>query len=307
MPQLSDSIVRVVSYFDIFSYPITLEEIRLFLDQPAREEEVMPAIRLLVEKQLIYQLGRFYSLKNDLYLVERRETGNTLAVQRLKRAMKMARVISWYPFVRGVAISGSLSKNFAYKGSDLDFFVIMAANRLWIGRIFLLAMVRVFVTIGLKRMCCLNYYVDEEAVEIEEKNIFTAVEVVTLLPARGKQSFQRFFAANQWTQKYLPNSVCKKTPAEELPAWPLKRFLEWLMDNRVGNSIDNWLMKYFGRRWEKLLLRNKIVEHGVPLGAVMSGKHICKPDSRYFQQRTLNRLQDRIADLKTRHPENVRS
>lgn len=305
MAQISESILKVVAYFDVFSYPVTMQEIRQFLDQPVRDKELEFALLQLLEKQAIWQLGHFYSLRNEPYLMERRLSGNKLAVKQLKRALKIARVVSWYPFVRGVAISGSLSKNFAYKGSDFDFFVITAANRLWIARIFLLITVWVLTKMGLKRFCCLNYYIDEEALEIEEKNIFIAVEIVTLLPAQGKQVFQHFFTANQWTHKYLPNSEYRKTPDTEMPSWWLKRCLEWLMDNRAGDCFDNWMMKFFRRKWDKLILRNIIVEHGVPLGAITSGKHTCKPDSRYFQQRTLNRLQEKMADIRTRYPETV--
>ena len=34
----------------------------------------------------------------------------------------------------------------------------------------------------------MNYYIDEEALQISDKNIYTAVEVVTLVPVCGNGS-----------------------------------------------------------------------------------------------------------------------
>jgi predicted nucleotidyltransferase len=52
-----------------------------------------------------------------------------LAVKHIKKAKAVAKFLSWFPYIRGIAISGSLSKNFADENSDLDFFIITAANR----------------------------------------------------------------------------------------------------------------------------------------------------------------------------------
>lgn len=301
MAQLSESILKVVAYFDMFNYPVTLEEIRHFLEKPVHDIAIKPALQPLLEKQLIYKLGQFYSIQNDPLLVERRINGNQLAVKHLKRAMRISRILAWCPYIRGVGISGSLSKNFAYKGSDFDFFIITAANRLWIARTFQHVFIKGLSRFGLRRLCCLNYYIDERAFEIEEKNIFTATEVATLLPARGRRSFQNFFTTNNWIYEYLPNTVFKKVPATEISAWPPKKVFEWLLDNWLGEWLDNWLMRYFSRRWQALMALGKQAPGGFILGAVIVDKHYCKPIPQHFQQRILNKFQERVADIRARY------
>lgn len=301
MAQFSESILKVVAYFDMFNYPITMEEIRHFLDQPVRDRELESAIKHLLDKQMIWQLGRFYSLRNDPLLEQRRLEGNMLAVKQLKLAMRISRFISWFPYVRGVGISGSLSKNFAYKGSDFDFFIITAADRLWIARCFLHVFVKLFYIAGLGRLCCLNYYIDQQELEIREKNIFTATEGVTLLPAHGKQAFQNFFSANQWLYEYLPNSCFRKTPKKEISSWVVKRGVEWILNNKVGNSIDSWLLKLFTRRWNRFFAKNKITPTGFRLGGLLTDKHFCKPIPNHYQQKILNGLQERVAEVKARY------
>jgi hypothetical protein len=301
MVQLSQSILKVLAYFDMFSYPVTMEEILQFLDQPVRDKELGFAVSQLLDKQAIWQLGRFYSLRNDPQLEQRRLNGNQLAAKQMKLAMRISRMLAWCPYVRGIGISGSLSKNFAYKGSDYDFFIITAPNRLWIARTIQFLLIKSFAGLGLRRYCCLNYYVDEWALEIEEKNVFTATEVATLLPARGKRSFQYFFSANQWINKFIPNASFRKIPEKEISSWLLKSCVEWMLNNRLGDRLDDALMRYFSRRWKALMAKEKITTTGFQLGAVVIEKHLCKPLPHHFQQNILNRFQQKMADVKNRY------
>ncbi|HEY1164656.1 MAG TPA: hypothetical protein VGE90_05795 [Chitinophaga sp.] len=298
MAELRESILKVIAYFDMFSHPVTMEEIHQFLDQPVRNKDLEPALRQLLDKQLIWRLGRFYSLRNDPQLEQRRLNGNMLAVRRLKLARRIARVLAWCPYIRGIGISGSLSKNVAHEGSDYDFFIITAANRLWIARTFQHFFVKTFSWLRLRYFCCLNYYIDEQALEIEERNIFTATEVVTLLPACGKRSFQNFAAANQWAHDFIPNAVFRKVPAREISSWPLKRCLEWVLNNRLGDRLDNALMKYFSKRWGTLMSKGEFTTTGFLLGSMMIKKHLCKPMPQHFQEKILGRFEQKVTDIK---------
>ncbi|WP_298738457.1 hypothetical protein [uncultured Chitinophaga sp.] len=298
MAQLSESILKVIAYFDMFSHPVTMEEIHQFLDQPAREKDLESPLRQLLDKQFIWRLGQFYSLRNDPQLVQRRLKGNMLAVKRLKLAMRISRVLAWCPYIRGVGISGSLSKKVAYEGSDYDFFIITAENRLWIARAFQYFFVKSFSWLGLRYFCCLNYYIDEKALEIEEKNIFTATEVVTLLPARGRRSFQNFSNANKWVSDFIPNASFREPPAREISSWPLKRCLEWMLNSQLGDRLDNAIMKYFSRRWTNLMSKKIVYHTGFVLGSMVVEKHLCKPMPQHFQQNILNRFEQKIADMK---------
>jgi len=302
MVQLRESILKVVAYFDLFNYPITLEEIRHFLDQPVRGDVLPAALEFLLDKQLLWQHDQYYSCKNDPQLVERRKQGNHMAVEQLKKAMRMSRILAWFPYVRGVGISGSLSKNFAYKGSDLDFFIITAANRLWIARSIQHLCFRPLVWLGLRHLCCLNYYIDEEALIIEERNVFTAVEVVTLLPTEGNDIFHKFFSSNEWISKYLPNSQFRPIPENEIAFPLLKRSIEWLFNNSVGERIDNWLQGYFYERWTKLFKRNILSPtKGFISGAYVASKHVSKPLPHQFQQKILTRYQENVNTIKAKY------
>lgn len=298
MAQFKESILKVVAYFDMFNHPLTIEEIHQFLDQPAMVKDLEPVLRQLLDQQLIWRVGNFYALRNDPQLEQQRLNGNMLAVKRLKLAMRISRVLAWCPYIRGVGISGSLSKNVAREESDYDFFIITAANRLWIARTFQHIFVKTFSWLRLRYFCCLNYYIDEQALEIEERNIFTATEAVTLLPARGKRCFQNFSAANEWAHNFVPNAVFRKAPGREISSWPLKKCIEWILNNRLGDRLDNALMKYFSRRWKTLMTRKEFTANGFLLGSMLIKKHLCKPMPQHFQQNVLNRFNEKIAGIK---------
>ena len=84
-----------------------------------------------------------------------------------------------FPFVRGVFISGSLSKRCAAEKEDVDYFIVTSANRLWIARTIMHLYKKLTYLRGRQDRYCMNYFIDEEALEIKEKNIFTAVEMIT--------------------------------------------------------------------------------------------------------------------------------
>ncbi len=198
MADTAQNILKTLGYFDLFQYPLTKEEIYLFHNNTISHAAIDDAKAILLSNNIIFKTDEFYSIQNDKALVQRRCDGNFLAAEQMKIAHRAATILSKFPYVKGVAISGSLSKKFADKNSDIDFFIITAANRLWIARSFMHLYKKFTFLTGRQHWFCMNYYVDEAGLEIEEKNIFTAMEIVTLMPMQG--SFTDFFKQNDWTK-----------------------------------------------------------------------------------------------------------
>ena len=167
-------ILAALSYFDIFDYPITQSEISQFLGNTYAQEDSAEALYQLIAENWIFKLDEFYSLQDNYALVVRRRNGNIRAKEMLKTAEKVAAFLSSFPFVRGIAISGSLSKNFADENSDIDFFIITQKNRLWLARTFMHIFKKFTFLFRKQDWFCMNYYIDEEMLQIKEKNIFTA-------------------------------------------------------------------------------------------------------------------------------------
>jgi predicted nucleotidyltransferase len=64
-------------------------------------------------------------MQDNSLLWERRIKGNRNAEQILNTAYKISRILYQFPYVRGIGISGSLSKNFADKNADIDFLSLL--------------------------------------------------------------------------------------------------------------------------------------------------------------------------------------
>src|SRR4051812_38157593 len=114
----------------MFDYPLKKRELLIFLQQPGDNNEFEKSLEFLQTESVIFKMGELYSLHNVITLTERRYKGNERAERLLRKAASGAKLLSKFPYVTGVGISGSLSKNFADETADVDFFIITAANRL---------------------------------------------------------------------------------------------------------------------------------------------------------------------------------
>jgi hypothetical protein len=297
LPSLKNDIINTLVYFDIFNYPLKREEIFFFVGQRCTENNIDGALQLLAAEGKIFKLGDFYSLQNDPCLAERRLQGNYRAIKQLKIAGRLSRMLSHFPYVRGVGISGSLSKNFADEKSDIDFFIITAPNRLWIARTIMHLFKKFTYPFGKQNWFCMNYYVDRIGLEINEKNIYTATEVATLLPFEGMFVFHDLYAANDWVQGFLPNYF-HKIPLEKAKRKTyLKTFIERIFNTKFGDKLDDWLMNLTASRWQKKTRSQRLNKRGIVMGMDAS-KHCAKPDPRNFQQKVMEIYNSRTGEIK---------
>ncbi len=296
MISIRQNILNIVAYFDIFHYPVTDMEIQSFLNREVHLLQLRESLQLLLGDKSLYKLGEFYALRNDSLLAIRRMKGNIMAIEEMKHAYKAAKILSKFPYIRGLAISGSLSKNFADENTDVDFFIITAAGRLWIARTLLQLFYKLAAVAGKRRWFCLNYYIDEQELEIPEKNIFTAMEIVTLVPMQGGESLQKFFNANKWTGDYFPMHHTKINGTPQIAGGVFSKMVEQLFNRTAGDTIDNWLMKITQRRWQQKVLRHKVNEKGIYIG-MMVDRHFSKPDPKNFQHKILAQYQLKLSHL----------
>jgi predicted nucleotidyltransferase len=290
------NILAALAYFDMFDYPLTYSEIFLFLENKYRQSEFSEALNSLVFNKMIFQFDKYYSLKNDYGLIARRNKGNEKAAELIKKAKEVGRLLIKFPYVRGVGISGSLSKNFADNKSDIDLFIITDKNRLWVARSFMHCFKKLTFLVNKQHHYCMNYYIDEEQLQIVEKNIYTAIEVGTLIPLEGDTVFERFYAANSWTRDLLPNKNLRLASAKPLRKYFLKSLVETLLNNRVGEWLDNMLMKFTDGRWNKKTQMKKLNMRGTVMGMAAS-KHCAKPDPVNFQTKLITRYQHKLVSL----------
>ncbi|MBS1509610.1 MAG: nucleotidyltransferase domain-containing protein [Bacteroidetes bacterium] len=300
MNNTEQSILKTLGYFDLFHYPVTRDEILSFHEDRIAALAIDIALEQLVRRQYVFLLDGFYSLHNDHALVQRRLEGNRLAVQYMHTAAKVSKFLSAFPFIKGIAVSGSLSKNFATADSDIDFFIVTAANRLWIARTLMHLYKKLTFLTGRQHWYCMNYYVDEAQLEIPEQNIFTAMEIITLVPMQGKTGLNNFFNNNVWTKQYFPVHQYNNMHTHEIEPGVFRKWIERVLQGKKGDWLDQCLMRITDKRWKKKSLQHKVNSRGVHLGMVVD-RHCSKPDPKNFQEKIITQYENKVQQLLQQH------
>jgi len=294
--EVDKALIRSILYFDIFNYPITAEEARAFAPFLI-DLDCAQCLDNLVSQGILFKHGDFYSVRNDAGLAARRLEGNRLASQRLKTARKYSRLIASFPFVRAVMLSGSISKNFMEDNSDIDYFIVTEAKRLWIVRTALVVFRRIFLFNSLRNFC-VNYFVDSDNLTIPDRNIFTATELTTLKPMYGQLVIERFCKENTWVSTTLPQQFFDTTTLRD-PAFYLKQIVEVAARVVPMNKLNIWLMNISRNRWKRKYLAKYEDSNFEVAFRCKEGVSKCHP--RFFQKKALDRLEDKIRTFEFQH------
>lgn len=250
---LSRQIIKTLLYFDIFNYPLKSSEVLRFLGMKnITEMEVLTVLNRLIEDKVLFRYNDLYSVQNDRGIVERRIKGNAEAIRYLALAKRKAKIISGFPFVRAVFGSGSLSKDYMDDKSDLDFFVITSPGRLWIARTILAFYKRIFL-FNSHKYFCINYYVDEDHLEIEEKNLFTATELATVIPLYGFSHYLDLHQANSWLKTFFPNFQLRSLhDVPQSKTGVIKKIVESFINTLFPEHLEKYFRNITLRRWKRI-------------------------------------------------------
>jgi hypothetical protein len=254
MTELQRSILSTLAYFDIFDHPLRLEEILRFLPLGG---VTTSAIKAACGAE---PLNAVVAVADDLYFLSHRSERATvdrhIKERRARRmwvaARAMSHVIRRFPFVRGVFVSGELSKGIASRHSDIDFFIVTTENRVWICRSLLALFKKVFL-FNRKTFLCYNLITSEHNLRIDDRNMYTAVEVVTVKPLFNETLFRDFLHANSWASRYLPNAFDAVPDAERLSHRPFvaERVLTTVVSAKKLYGIDQWLFRKWQNVWRE--------------------------------------------------------
>jgi hypothetical protein len=254
MTPLHENIVKTLAYFDVFSYPLSAEQVYSSLQtNSVTPKKIEEELRVLSRRAVINAGESYYFLKHrDSQIVAHRLKGERQARKLLSRAKIMTWIIKQFPFVRCVCLSGELSKNVAGEKSDVDFFIITAPHRLWICRALLTLFKKIFL-LNKRKYFCLNYFLAEDSLTVENQNLFTAIETATLKVMWSAALFEKFIAANPWVNRFLPNwklQLPSQTTVAEQRS-PLQKAAETLLNFLSLDIIDERLMKAMKQVWRK--------------------------------------------------------
>ena len=242
---MNREIIKFLLYFDVFSFPLTKEELYSYAGinrHDSREfSEAEETISSLAEQGIIQHVSGFYCLAKRTEIVQRRIDGSVRAKKRYKTATRYSRIIDLFPFVRGVFLSGSISKGYMSEMDDIDYFIISSPGRLWLSRTLLTIFKKVFL-FNSYRNFCLNFFLSEDQLEIKERHLFFATEIVFLIPMYNGEIYDEFLRRNSWVKNYFPAFRQQNESIRNGNPWP-KQLLEWIMNKTFANRLEKYLFR----------------------------------------------------------------
>lgn len=212
MPFLDASIKKTLSYFSLFRYPLTKEELFAYLWQPPKIglEEFLSAVG---QNNWQEKFG-YFAVSNDFF-TENRRTSLLFCEKKMKIAQRAAKLLRSVPFLRAIFVCNSVAGGLARTESDIDFFIITAPKRIWLVRFFTNLILRFWRlrTYGKKQKdkICLSFFVDENNLNLwplraGDEDIHFVYWIHQMIPLFDQNDFyQRFITANKWSEEFIPN------------------------------------------------------------------------------------------------------
>jgi hypothetical protein len=246
-PHLEEAVLRTVGYADVFDYPLTAGEVhRYLIGVRARRSEVEEALAEsgLVPDRLTHRDGLF-SLRGREEIMELRRLRRAPAERLWPWAVRYGRRIAAVPFVRMVAVTGSLAANNVDSEADVDYFIVTEPGRVWMCRAFVVCVVRAAARRGI--VLCPNFILSGSAIELRQRDLYTAWELAQMVPIAGLDTYRRLRERNEWAEAFLPNAEGVPWEPEPLraagpgaPRGRLVRTVEGLLRSRAGDRLEKW-------------------------------------------------------------------
>lgn len=275
----ADSMLLTVLYADIFSWPLTREELMRWA--------------ILHSPKHIPQKKYFFAPKKQ-YLVKLRNQKESFAKEKWRIARRSGEWLRYIPSLTLVGVTGGLSRNNVSREDDIDFFCLAAPGTIWITRMLATSMMGL---LGLRRRpgdsdvknkICLNMFMSEDALNVQkqEQDLFTAYEVLQMQPLWERNGiYKRFLISNKWVSRFLPNAWKKRVRSTQHTVGrkkiiflftflePLARCLQlWYMRNRrTSEVIRPGLLRFHprdARVWVREAFAERLSRYNLPLDKI---------------------------------------
>jgi hypothetical protein len=241
---LREAIHWTVAYGSIFDFPLTRDEVYRFLMAPggSRAEVDAALDDELSRGNGLESNGRFLYPSGQIDLVSTRLRRDRCAREAWTHARRYARLIWMLPYVRMVAITGSLAVNNVEDGDDIDLMIVTEPGRLWMTRGMILIVVRFARVRG--HTLCPNYILSSRALTLQQRDSYAAHELAQMNPIHGGNTAGRLWTENAWCRDFLPNAQWRGEvgTVDELPRilTAAKAVAEMVLRLPPGTWIERW-------------------------------------------------------------------
>lgn len=314
MSELRSAILKTLTWFELFRYPLTAFECWRYLWvesagwRAVSLAEVARELEAMTKQGLVQENLGMWQLVGSTTTGEARLAAARDALDKRRRAFRAARFLRHLPYVRLVGLGNTLALGVAKPGSDIDLLIVVKRGRLFVGRL--------IVTTALHLLkwrrhgnhiadrLCLSFYLDDNHLSLKKlayaDDPYLAYWVATLVPLLGASAYQSFLNSNSWVSDRLPNSRAARGSfkAETCFAWPCEpsafsRVSEIFFELALG-----WWLEPVARRLQlRRIRRNTHTRLGDGTTAVVVADGVLKFHESDRRQELAREFRHRLAAL----------
>lgn len=199
------AIARSVLYAALFDYPLSLAQLRQSLIGSRQTASEILAILSdsVALKQIVECRDGFFFPVGCARLIETRRRREARSLAFLAEHGTLLRLVSACPFVRFVALSGSIAHLNLESGGDLDLFIVTRGPHVWSTAVFVVLLAKLM---GRRRTLCANLIVaDSDLRFADDDDLYTASQLIGLKPVSGGAFLHDIIAANPFVCRHYPN------------------------------------------------------------------------------------------------------
>jgi hypothetical protein len=214
---IHDGLSKLFEVSTYLRFPFTLEEaVNYFLP---KSKITTAQLRSLLDSDRFTDL-RFvvkdgYLLAGSEQSITSRSQKEEISAAKLESASTFAKLLTkLVPFIRTIAVTGSVAYGSAGKWDDVDLFVVTERNRLWLSAFLMLLQIRLYKVLRLRPShllpFCLSYVHDEQGFSAESRrnqaNALFARELLKAIPIAGSKTYKRILEENRWVSEFYSAS-----------------------------------------------------------------------------------------------------
>lgn len=248
--EIHDGLSKLFDISEYLKFPFTLEEAaRYFLPKAnLTTEELGSLLRTHDFADLKFVVKNGYLLTPHNQSLSSRIEREQASAAKLESAASFAKLLTrLVPFIRTIAVTGSVAYGSAEKWDDVDLFIVTERNRLWISTFWMLLQIRLYKILGMRAShlmpFCLSYLHDEEGFSKESRrsrtNPLFARELLKAKPVAGRETYRRILEDNKWVSEFysapyeealrlLQSTAEANARQRDGPTCPQSLLLAWL-------------------------------------------------------------------------------
>lgn len=238
--ELSQAVFDTLLYSDVFDFPLSAREIYHYLSEKSATLEDVN--RVLSSDPRFVSEGEYFALPGRGEIMSLREKRERRSQELLPYVFAYGRMIGALPFVRMVALTGSLAVHNLADDEDFDYMLVTQAGHLWTARAFVLLLGR-FARLAGHRLCP-NVIVAENSLAWSRHDLYSARELCQMIPIVGMGVYRSLMIANAWVRDFLPNAYGEAihATAQQEPGQILQRLFELPLQGWLGKRFERWEM-----------------------------------------------------------------